>query len=214
MKNASESERDKAFNKLHDKYAPVAEKIVLKLRGYYLKNAQFFSTVDFFIPKQYLEFCKRMQSEVPTEFAPGEAEDVVRRNLNIKGLSEVFSEFHPDPIGSASIGQVHLGRLKENGQVVAVKIMGRGVEARFRADIQTLIDFVSIAMPQHVAPMLEIQKQFVTEFDYRGEAQNLLDVRNNILPKFSDRVYIPQPILKYLYKRSASHGVHSGTYID
>ena len=199
-KGKSENERDRAFNRLHDIYAPITEEIVLRLRGFYLKNAQFMSTVDFFIPPQYLEFCKRMQSEVPTEFGPGEAEEVVCRNLGLKSLDEVFSEFQPKPIGSASIGQVHLARLKKNGQVVAVKIMGRGVEARFRADIQTLIDFCNLAMPHLVAPMLEIQRQFVTEFDYRGEAQNLLDVRNNILPFFSDKVYIPAPFMDYCTK--------------
>jgi aarF domain-containing kinase len=141
-----------------------------------------------------------MQNEVPTEFAPGEAEEVVCKNLGIRSLNEVFSEFQPNPVGSASIGQVHIAKLKTTGEVVAVKIMGRGVEERFRADIATLIDFLQLAMPQHVEAMKEIQRQFVTEFDYRGEAQNLLDVRNNILPRFSEKVYIPKPFLEYCTK--------------
>jgi len=199
-KDAPPEVSEKEFNRLHNMYAPIVEKKVLELRGFYLKTAQLFSTVDYFIPPQFLAFCKRMQNEVPTEFKPGEAEELVRKNLGLKSLDEVFSEFQSDPIGSASIGQVHLAKLKKNGETVAVKIMGQGVEPRFRADIQTILDFVTIAMPQHVAPMKEIQKQFVTEFDYRGEAQNLLEVRNNILPVFGDKVHIPRPYMEYTTK--------------
>jgi hypothetical protein len=36
-------------------------------------------------------------------------------------------------------------------------------------------------MPQHVPPMKEIQKQFLTEFDYTLEAANLAEVRENVL---------------------------------
>lgn len=198
-KSAEESER--RFNQLHDHYAPIIEREVLKHRGFYLKLAQFMSTVDFFVPTQYLEFCKRMQSEVPTEFKPGEAEEFVAASLKLDSLDQVFQDFSPDPIGSASIGQVHVATLKKNGEKVAIKVMGRGVEQRFRADIKTILDFVNVAMPQHRASMLEIQKQFETEFDYQGEAQNLVDVRANVLPVFPNQVYIPKPHLDLCTKQ-------------
>jgi aarF domain-containing kinase len=34
----------------------------------------------------------------------------------------------------------------------------------------------------------EIEKQFMTEFDYRREADNLERIRRNIMPKWGDRV--------------------------
>ena len=46
-----------------------------------------------------------------------------------------------------------------------------GIEAMFRSDIGTTISFCKLAMKQHVKPMREIEKQFVTEFDYLGEAR-------------------------------------------
>ena len=49
-------------------------------------------------------------------------------------------------------------------------------------------------MPQHVKPMAEIEKQFVTEFNYAGEAENLEEIYDNIMPTWGDQVVIPRPI--------------------
>ena len=37
-------------------------------------------------------------------------------------MSDIFTEFDPNPIGVASLAQVHVGRLKRTGQQVAVKV--------------------------------------------------------------------------------------------
>lgn len=37
-------------------------------------------------------------------------------------ISELFDEFDPQPIGVASLAQVHVGRLKSTGRTVAVKV--------------------------------------------------------------------------------------------
>ena len=42
--------------------------------------------------------------------------------------------------------------------------------------------------------MDEIEKQFLTEFDYREEARNLEAVRAKALPKFGQFVHIPRPV--------------------
>lgn len=39
----------------------------------------------------------------------------------------------------------------------------------------------------------EIERQFLTEFDYREEAKNLEEVRANVLPRWSHKVDIPAP---------------------
>lgn len=55
----------------------------------------------------------------PTPF-----EDVERLFVSDMGkpISELFDEFNHEPIGVASLAQVHVGRLKETGQEVAVKV--------------------------------------------------------------------------------------------
>ena len=35
----------------------------------------------------------------------------------------------------------------------------------------------------------------MTEFDYRSEAANMAEVRANVLPRFGDRVSLPEPAM-------------------
>jgi len=202
MRNETDQAKvDAVFNPLHDKYAPKIEALTLKLRGFYLKNAQICSTLDYFVPKQYLEFCKRMQSEVPTSLEPGQARRVVAEALRDHGYAfdDVFASFEDEPVGSASIGQTHRA-VRRDGRVVAIKVMAPGIEEKFRSDIRTILRFCQVAMPHHVATMREIEKQFVTEFDYLGEAGNLQRVRANVMPIFGDKVVIPAPHLELCSK--------------
>ena len=53
MDGAPQEESDAAFAVLHNRYAPVAERLTLEMKGFYLKNAQFLSTLsDDFLPQQ------------------------------------------------------------------------------------------------------------------------------------------------------------------
>lgn len=194
VKGLDDEAQNEAYNKLHDKYAPVVRDAVLEQRGFYLKVSQIVSTADYFLPPQYLKWCKQMQDQAPTQLAPGEAEAIVEKSLG-KPLRQVFSEFDPVPCGSASIGQVHRAKLRDTGEEVAVKVQAPNIERKFRADIKTIKDFCSFAMPQHVPAMKEIEEQFKTEFDYMGEAHNLIEVHDNVIPLFHEKVVIPKPFL-------------------
>lgn len=55
---------------------------------------------------------------------PTPYEDIEKLFLTDMGrpISDVFDEFNPQPIGVASLAQVHIGRWKESGQLVAIKV--------------------------------------------------------------------------------------------
>jgi len=89
-----------------------------------------------------------------------------------KSMNEVFASFEETPLGAASIGQVHRATLKDGTNVV-VKVMYPGVEDVFRGDVRTIKMFCQLAQPVHVPPLIEIEKQFMTEFDYRRESEQL-----------------------------------------
>src|SRR5690606_37928788 len=87
----------------------------------------------------------------------------------------------------------HRARLK-GGREVVIKVMLPDSEDLFKGDMKTIKAFCKLAQPEHLVMLDEVEKQFKTEFDYRREGQNLNIVRQNIMPTWSDRVVIPEPI--------------------
>lgn len=81
-----------------------------------------------------------------------------------------------------------------DGRRVVVKVQYPGIERMFRSDLKTIIDFCRLAMPQHVRPMEEIEKQFVTEFDYVGEAKNMQEMHDNLMPVWGHKIEVPQAV--------------------
>lgn len=190
---------EQRYNELHEQYAPKVEALALELRGFYLKGAQLVSTRDDILPPPYLSFCKRMQSEVPTPFAPDESRRVVERALGgAEAFARTFSRWEDEPMGAASIGVVHRATLARDGREVAVKVMMPGIERKFRSDITTVKRFCRLAMPQHVSALDEIEAQFFSEFDYVLEAQNMAAIHHNLMvrsPKWRRYVAVPEPVL-------------------
>lgn len=161
----SDLHANETFEKIHEKYTDKVKDIVYSMRGFYLKQAQLMSTQDHFVPKAYMKWVKDTQDNVPSEFNGTEAREFCAKLLREEqGLDfdAVFSEWNDEPLGVASIGQVHKARLRKNNEEVAVKLLIPGIEPKFRADIKTLKYFCKLAMPQHVSAFEEIEKQFCT----------------------------------------------------
>lgn len=73
------------------------------------------------LPVEWTSTMKVLQDKCePTQY-----EDLETLFLNDMGapISELFDDFDPEPIGVASLAQVHIGRHKSSGQTVAVKVL-------------------------------------------------------------------------------------------
>jgi aarF domain-containing kinase len=192
VKNWTDADADREWERLHELHAPRVRDATLRLKGFYLKSAQVMSVQDDFMPPQYLEVCKMMQDKVPTEFEPGQARRIIEKELG-RPLESVFAEFDDTPVGAASIGQVHRARLLD-GRQVAIKVQYPGIERKFRADLTTLIFFCDLAIPHQAQGMRQIQKMFDEEFDYQIEQNNMRVIHDSVEKRFGDRVVIPEPI--------------------
>jgi aarF domain-containing kinase len=116
----------------------------------------------------------------------------------------VFEDMDHAALGSASIGQCHRAVLKQpwdktggyqGGKVVAVKVMHPGAEKRFYNDFQVFRWLCRIALPGWKPILDELNRQFMTEFDYLNEAINLDEVRINMAKSpYSRYVSVPQPL--------------------
>lgn len=121
----------------------------------------------------------------------------MRESLNLKSIDEAFVNFDDEPIGSASIGQVHKAYLR-NGKPVAIKVQSPGAEKLFKGDLKTAKGFCETFAPEQVAILDEIEKQFVNEFDFVKEANHLEKVSKNMA--CFRNVIIPRPYHEFCSK--------------
>src|SRR5437660_10730096 len=106
-----------------------------KLGPTFVKLGQLLSTRVELLPRPYLDTLARLQDKVePFGFA--EVEKIVTSELGVR-ISKAFSDFESKPIASASLGQVHLARLRD-GRPVAVKVQRPNIREQMVEDFDTL----------------------------------------------------------------------------
>ena len=94
-------------------------------------------------------------------------------------ISEIFSEFSPEPIGAASLAQVHLATVKETGQKVAVKVQHPALAEWIGLDLAlTSFTFSTLKrfFPEYDLEWLSKEMEFSLpqELDFAMEGQNAL----------------------------------------
>jgi predicted unusual protein kinase regulating ubiquinone biosynthesis (AarF/ABC1/UbiB family) len=144
------------------------------MKGALMKLGQMASYLDTGLPEPMRATLASLQQDAPPMSADLAAE-VVDRELG-GPPPRVFAEWDPEPIASASIGQVHRAMTRD-GQAVAVKVQYPGIDAAIRADLDNssvLLQVVSRAFPGlDTGPLVdELRIRITEELDYRLEAAN------------------------------------------
>jgi aarF domain-containing kinase len=144
------------------------------------------------VASPYIEQCETLQDACPHE--PLEYVTALLTRALGRPWSNVFSHVDPEPLGAASIGQVHRAVLRD-GRVVAVKVQYPGVETLFRGDIKTMRAFCELAQPEQLPMLDEVERAFLTEFDYVREAEALAAAADACeAGPFARRVVVPRPL--------------------
>nr|XP_043637148.1 protein ACTIVITY OF BC1 COMPLEX KINASE 8, chloroplastic-like isoform X2 [Erigeron canadensis] len=99
-----------------------------------------------------------------------------------KSVDEIFERFDSDPIGSASIAQVHRARLKGDKSDVVVKVQHPGVQDLMMTDLRNLKAFALCVQKTDVnfdffSVCKEMEKQIGYEFDFTREADAMDRIR-------------------------------------
>jgi len=107
-----------------------------KLGPVFVKFGQLLSTRPDLIPGHFIDELSKLQSQVKP-FDSKLSRNIIEESLG-QPIQKVFSEFSDDPVASASIAQVHQGRLLENGHQVAIKVLRPKISKVINKDIQLL----------------------------------------------------------------------------
>lgn len=144
----------------------------------FVKIGQTLSTRSEILPQVYCDELAKLQ----TECDPLPFEKVMKTLASIYGdkLEHVFAEIDPNPLGSASLAQVHKAWLK-SGEVVAVKVQRPGVKATMAQDIDIMRIMARRAsrfakseqMVDFSGVVEEMWNTFLKETDFACEAENL-----------------------------------------
>ncbi len=178
----------------HRRNARRIEAAILKLRGLFIKVGQLISIMANFLPDAFRDELQRLQDQVP----PRPYKDIearLREELGGRAPGEVFAEFSPEPVASASIGQVHRARLA-SGEAVAVKVQYPDIEEIVRTDLRALKRIFGILrwfMPAYGFDTIynEIREMVLSELDYRREAAAIERVAANFAARVGDPLHQP-----------------------
>ncbi len=160
----------------------------------FIKFGQILSTRRDLLPIDYADQLAKLQDQVPpfpTEEAISRIEEALKRPL-----TEIFVDFEPSPIASASLAQVHAARLQDGSEVV-VKVIRPDVEVHIRKDLALIFQAVTLlhAISRDVRRLrlIEVVQDYeetiFNELDLTKEAQNTTRLRYNFAE--SDLLYVP-----------------------
>lgn len=150
----------------------------------FVKLGQILSTRPDLIPPTYIDEFSKLQDNVPP-FPYEDAANQIKMELGVE-VEEVFANFDPNPIASASLAQVHKATL-QNGAPVAVKIQRPGIKPLIESDIDLL--YLIARLVENSIPELrlysprkvvrEFERAITRELDFTIEAANAERFKRN-----------------------------------
>jgi ubiquinone biosynthesis protein len=169
-----------------------------------VKFGQVLSTRRDLVPLDIADELARLQDRVPP-FASPLARAEIERALR-QPIEAVFPYFEDAPVASASIAQVHLGRLAD-GREVAIKVLRPGVEAAVARDV-ALLDTAARLLERTWAegPRLrprevvaEFARHLEDELDLMVEAANASQLARNF--EGSSLLRVPEVYWEFCSRR-------------
>lgn len=188
-------------------------RVLEELGPTFIKLGQVLATrVDMFPPEWIDEF-EKLQSDAPAlpfeELLP-ELQVALGQDPH-----ELFDELDPQPIGSASIAQVHRARLK-NGEEVVLKIRRPNIIPKIEADLRVLghiaalaeFEFPELRRYQPGKVVDEFARSLRRELNLSTEARNMERFARNFAG--NDDIVIPQVYTEWTSERLIVQGYIGG----
>ena len=192
MAKAKNSARLREILKILNKHkivsgiTPVKVRLIIEDLGpTFIKFGQIMSMRTDILPKEYCQELEYLRDNISINLSYPEVEKIIEKELN-RPIGEVFRAISIDPIGSASLAQVHYAELL-NGEEVVIKVQREHVKEKMEEDIMllkkagtilslypklgTTIDFNMV-----LDELWNVTKE---ELDFRKEAANTIKFNQN-----------------------------------
>ncbi|MEP7705925.1 ubiquinone biosynthesis regulatory protein kinase UbiB [Paraglaciecola sp. 25GB23A] len=191
-------------NKHADKSQGVRIRLALQTLGpVFIKFGQMLSTRKDLLPIDIANELTILQDKV-APFDSAVAEQIILKSLGLQAISDLFSDFEPRPLASASIAQVHTATL--NGKEVIIKVIRPDIKRTIESDIE-LMRTVAVALQKllpdgkrlrPVEVVEEYKRTIIDELDLTHEAANGIQFKRNF--EGSDALYVPTIYSDYCHK--------------
>ncbi len=185
------------------KTATELREIFEEFGGFWVKAGQVLALRTDLFPQLVCDELRRLQYE-----ALGFPIQIVRSTIESElgqPVEKVFSQFDDSPLAAASIAQIHKAVLRDSTKVVIVKIQRPGIAEAFQRDLSLIKSLVNLLTRFNVAnylrldeAIIELEKTFKEELDYRYEASNTRRMRKSLK---AHKIYVPKIYDQYSKRR-------------
>jgi predicted unusual protein kinase regulating ubiquinone biosynthesis (AarF/ABC1/UbiB family) len=186
---------------LNIKNANRIKNAILELEGLFIKVGQLLSILTNFLPEAYHEPLQSLQDQLPAKpFV--EIQQRIQQELG-KSIDELFAEFNPTPIATASIGQAHRARLHDGTDVV-VKVQHLNIEDIAEVDLEIIEHLVNLSARFYKVKGIEyaytqVEQMIIEELDFKTEAESMITIGKNL--ENEDLIVIPKVQKEYSTNR-------------
>jgi predicted unusual protein kinase regulating ubiquinone biosynthesis (AarF/ABC1/UbiB family) len=155
---------------------------LVELGPSYIKLGQVLSTRPDLLPQHYIAELEHLQDDVPP-MSFEQVEQTIEEELHAR-ISKLFASFEQEPLGSASLGQVHAAELRD-GRSVVVKVQRPGLREQLSEDIEFFRELATF-LTEHtsagsridlIGVVQQVERALIDELDYRTEARNMASFR-------------------------------------
>lgn len=200
---ATSDEYYSALSRCHLQSAKITLKALEANGGIYIKLGQHISAMTYLLPEEWTQTMIPLQDQCPES----SLEDINGMFLQDWGQSidEVFEQFDVKPIGVASLAQVHVAKLRDSGEKVAVKCQHPQLRKFVPLDIamtEMVFNALAYVFPEYPLTWLsdEMRDSIEVELDFRNEARNSRNTRE-YFEQFTDITALRVPEVRRSSKR-------------
>ncbi|KAI9712525.1 MAG: hypothetical protein M1812_006834 [Candelaria pacifica] len=173
-------ERASLLRACHRRCAERTLEALEKNGSIFIKLGQHLSSMDYLLPSEWTKTFVPLQDKCPVSSIES-IEQMFVKDTGLR-ITDLFEDFERDPVGAASLAQVHRATMRNTGQRVAVKVQHPALQEWAPLDMRlTKMTFAALKyfFPSYDLEWLsdEMESSLPQELDFAQEGENAVRAR-------------------------------------